>query len=520
MVCIYTLINIDYCMYKILGGFFMKKFTTLALSLILSFSLLLCSCANPQSTPASKSSAPNQTVISNKTAEPSKYNINVKLNPEKRSLAGQEKVRYTNNSTSELKEVYFHIYPNAYKAEATSPTSFAGLNNMYPNGFNPGSLEVSEIQSGESKLNYEIQGEDKTILKIILPKSISSGESVDISMNFSVIIPEASDRFGVLDNCFNFGNWYPIAAVYDETGWNLDPYYKIGDPFYSDASSYDVHITVPKAYTVAATGEPAAEKINGSEKTYNFKEEKVRDFAFVTSNKFTIEQKVVDGINVKCFFLTENKENNAIAMMAAENSIKRFNELYGKYPYKNFSVVETNFGTGMEYPQLVYIGQQYYTSTKQIPELELVIVHETAHQWWYNTVGNDEIDEAWLDESFATYSEGAYFEKKNNSRAYFDNIVKSYTGSERGISGSKVVLRPVSKFQGWNDYGPLVYRKGASMLYELRKEVGDENFSKIMQTYYDKYKFKNAKTKDFIAVVEEVTNKKWNNFFDKWLLDK
>lgn len=498
----------------------MKKTTKLIISLFLSCSIILCSCAKTQPTATNDSPSPKETVTINKTAEPSEYNINVKLTPEKRELVGQEKVKYTNKSASELKEVYFHIYPNAYKTEDTAPTAFVGIKDMYPNGFNPGSLDIKEVKNVDTKLKYEIQGEDQTILKVVLPKAINSGESVDLSINFSVIIPEASDRFGVLDNCFNFGNWYPIAAVLDETGWNLDPYYKIGDPFYSDASNYDVNITVPTDYKVAATGEPMEGKSNGSEITYNFKENKVRDFAFVASNKFTVQQKVVDDINVRCFFLTDNKENNAIAMMAAENSIKKFNETFGKYPYKNFSVVETNFGTGMEYPELVYIGKQYYTSTNQIPTLEIVIVHETAHQWWYSAVGNDEIDEAWLDESFATYSEGAYFEKKNNSKAYFDNIVRSYTGSERSIKGSKVVLRPVSKFQGWNDYGPLVYRKGASMLCDLRNEVGDEAFSKILKTYYEKYKFKNAKTKDFIAVVEEVTGKKWDKFFDKWLLDK
>jgi len=446
------------------------------------------------------------------------YDIVANLDTEKKILNCTEEIKYVNNTTSSFNEVYFHLYPNAYKTKETSPALFGNEKEIYPLGFTPGYLDILKLDLNKKNATFSIEGIDKTILKINLDKELKPGEEITLDMNFNVTIPTATDRFGGYDGFFNFGNWYPIAAVYDETGWNLDPYYKIGDPFYSDIASYNVKIDVPKDYIVAASGEQVSESTKDNLKSYSFKESNIRDFAWVASNKFDVKENQVDGINIKCYGIKESTEGNKTAMAAAENSIKTFNKQYGKYPYKNYSVVCTNFPSGMEYPELVFISKQYCIS-KNLRTVERVIVHETAHQWWYGTVGNDEIDEAWLDESFATYSESIFFENKDNSKDYYKYAANGYD-IVKGTLNDGAVLRPLAKFKGWDDYGPLAYNKGAVMLNTLRNKIGDKAFFKVITTYYDRYKFKTAKTGDFKAIVEEVTNKNWDSFFKEWLLDK
>ena len=300
----------------------------------------------------------------------------------------------------------------------------------------------------------------------------------------------------------------------------MDPFYKIGDPFYSDVASYDVSITVPKDYIIAASGEQVSENIKDNQKSYSFKETNIRDFAWVASNQFAVEEKQVDGINIKCYGSKDSPESNKTAVLAAENSIKFFNKVFGKYPYKNYSVVCTNFPSGMEYPELVFISKNYYSTTDTLI-IEKLILHETAHQWWYGIVGNDEVDEAWLDEGFAVYSESIFYENKDNSKSYYENTaLNRYNRVKNGLKDNGLVLRPVQEFKFWDDYGSLVYAKGAVFLNTLRDKIGDKAFFQVFTTYYDRYKFKIAKTGDFKAVVEEVTGKKWDSFFEEWLLDK
>ncbi len=499
-----------------------KPLNRLAISLFTALFILTgtgCQKLNVSNAPVKDVSIPIRTEekATDKPSNLSNYNINAVLYADKNLLEGVQKIDYINNCNTTLNEIYFHLYPNAYATAETAPVLFDNFSGTFPEGFNPGGTEITTITHNNKKLQYSIGGVDKTILKVPLEKSLKPGERIALELSFKVTIPKATDRFGAYKGVFNLGNWYPIAAVYDETGWNLDPYYKIGDPFYSDVSNYKVSLKLPSNYVIASTGSLVEENKDGDWKTCTYEEKCVRDFAWIASSKFKVDEAQWEGVKIKSFYLPGNEIGRELALKAAVDSIKLFSTVYGKYPYNSYCVVATNFSSGMEYPGLVYINEGYYNSSKLNSLLEYTIVHETAHQWWYSAVGNDEIDEAWLDESFATYSEAVFYEKRDNFKGYITNIENRFEAQKGQLRGNEVILRPVNNFQNWSDYGPLVYRKGAIMLNKLRIEVGDEVFFKILTTYFDSYKFKNAKTKDFIKVVEDTTKKDWSAFFKTWL---
>jgi aminopeptidase N len=183
-------------------------------------------------------------------------------------------------------------------------------------------------------------------------------------------------------------------------------------------------------------------------------------------------------------------------------------------------VVETEFPSGMEYPGLVYINTKYYADEYDGDNLLYTTVHETAHQWWYGVVGNDQIDEAWLDEGFATYSEGVFTEKefgKGNGELYYEYLEESAKEDIEARTYDGVILKSLDSYVNWDDYGPAVYTGGAVLLSEIRRQVGDKTFFKILQSYYQEYSFKNATTEDFLAVCEEVSGKDFDELFDNHL---
>ncbi len=453
-----------------------------------------------------------------------KYEIDLKLDDGNRILSGKEKVTYFNKSDKEMKDIYFHVYPNAFSKDEAVPVMFNDSSYAYPNGFNPSYIEILNVSMEGKKIKYSISGVDSTTLKLELKKPIRSDEYVKILIDFQLKIPDARDRIGYYEGLYLFGNWYPIAAVYDNTGWNLDPFYDIGDPFYSDSSNYQVKITLPDKYIIASTGNIISEKIEEGKRIISIEAQSVRDFAWAASSKFKIYNKNVDGINIKGYFLNSDRERINNAMSTVENTFKTFNEQFGKYPYESYSIVETHFPSGMEYPELAFIPNTYFNGSKSILGLEGVIVHETAHQWWYGVIGNNEIDDAWLDEGLATYSKVIYFEKMNGTlfgRNYYEkNILSIYENKRKSIKGKEILLKPIYEFDGWKEYDTLAYKKGAVLLDALRNKIGDRSFFAILKRYYNENKFKNVKTQDFIDAVENVTNKKWNVFFDEWILGK
>ncbi|MDF2566538.1 MAG: family metallopeptidase [Massilibacillus sp.] len=490
----------------------MKKKLTMVLAAILIATTLISCSNNIDKTPDDATIGVQEV---NKVAPSEKgnfYDISAVLNETDKTLSATEIVKYVNNENIELKELYFHVYTNAFKQKETAPFLFDDFERAYSRGFEPGYTDISKvkIKDGED-LKYSLQGEGSTILKVELIEPIKPGTAIELSMDFNVKIPPANERFGYGENHFNLGNWYPIAAVYDKTGWNLDKYYPIGDPFYSDSSNYKVTIKAPKDYIIASSGVLISEKVEGESKTSEFQSSNMRDFAFIANKDFKVSEKTVDGTIVKSYYYKDDENRGKEALESGANSIKIFNDKFGKYPYPVYSVVETVFPSGMEYPGLVYISENYYKTFSNKDALTIVVVHETAHQWWYSLVGNDQVDEAWLDEGFATYSESIYIENaisKTRGKNYFNNNVE-----ERHNEG-------LEDFRNWDDYGPTVYTRGAVVLNELRNKFGDEKFFQIMQEYFKEYEFKIATSEDFVNVSEKVTGQQLDEFYNTWIYAK
>ncbi|GMG98119.1 peptidase [Tepidimicrobium xylanilyticum] len=445
------------------------------------------------------------------------YSIEVDFDPENKSYWAYQRVDYINNSGRELGEIYFHLYPNAFKSMETAPILFAGKS--ISKEYEPGFMEIEEIKIGNKRADYEIGGEGDTILRLILPKPLKAKDRIKIEFTYNVKLPINIDRFGFGEDVFNFGNWYPIACMHDDTGWNLDPYYNIGDPFYSNVSNHDVTIKVPKNIIIGTSGNIISEKIRGNTKTYVIEGKLIRDFAWVASSKFIIEETQVGDTIIRLYAMEDRPSIADYVLEVGKDSIEIFNNLFGQYPYGVYSIVMTQFPSGMEYPGIVFINRDCYTHHQE-DTLERIIVHETAHQWWYGVVGNDQIDEAWLDESLATYSEVLYVHHKygeEDGEDYFNYTCQMpYDYGEKYID-SDVVVKSLDEFNSWDDYGILVYAKGAVFLNEIKKEFGIDTLYQILERYYKTYKFKIATTKDFLNICEKVTNSPFEERAHKWL---
>lgn len=460
-----------------------------------------------------------------KSSDPlNEYIITGEIFPNEKKVTASEIVNYINAEKIDLNEIYFHLYPNAFKTKETAPFLFDSFNSAYPNGFSEGSITISAITLNGTPLDLakdtSISGKGSTILKIGLTKPLKPLEKAELKISFELLLPPASERFGIGANYINLGNWYPIAAVYDKSGWNLDPYYAIGDPFYSDTANYTVSLSAPEKYTLAASGTLTEKVKRNNNNMWSFTSYSMRDFAIVASDLYTTSEGMAGNTKVISYYYKSDAELGKKALEFAIKSINTFNEKFGIYPYPTYSVCETAFPSGMEYPGLVYISKDLYKSGNDLNGLALTTIHETGHQYFYSLIGDDQIDEAWLDEGFATYTEITYLEKNLGASDAKEQADYSERAGAASIE-SKVfdgnVVKPVSAYKNWDDYGPAVYNMGATLLIELRKSVGDDVFWKIMQTYFKEYEFKIATTEDFKQVCAEVSGKNMDSLFKKYL---
>ncbi|QXM05586.1 M1 family metallopeptidase [Crassaminicella indica] len=450
------------------------------------------------------------------------YDIYVDFDPIKKMYNSKQTIIYVNNTDTTLNEIYLHIYPNAFKSEATTPYIIDDYGTPYVHGFSKGDFQIYKLLVNEENTAYNIDKNNVTILHIKLKQPIKPKENIKIYMEYGGVLPRAQQRFGYGKDTYNFGNWYPIVAVYDDTGWNLDPYYKLGDPFYSDIGNYHVTIAAPKDMIIAASGNIISEKIENNKKIWKIEAMLMRDFAWTASKEFIKLEKEIDGILVKGYFIRNDQKVNTDALKAACDAIKVFNRVFGKYPYEQYSVIASNHIGGMEYPGLVFVNEKFYNN-QLLERLKKVIVHETAHQWWYSAVGNNEVDEPWLDEGLTTYSEYIFF-KEAYGKKYGENYFKKYIYNSYNMRknqlNDEVIAKSLDKFKNNSEYHAVAYKKAAMFFYEIEKKYGERKMYNILRNYYMNYKFKNANTYQFLKICEEVTNDNFDHLANKWLYQK
>ena len=450
------------------------------------------------------------------------YTINAIFDEENMIVRGKQKMHYQNTSNRPMENIYFHLYPNAFRSNKTTPFSAGDMVKAYPNGFDKGWINISNVTDGNKKASYRVMGEGDTNLRIIPKDPVKPGESIELAMDFELKLPNSIGRMGYGENTINIANWYPILSVFDENGWNLDPYYSIGDPFYSDVAEYNVSITIPEKYQLATTGNILKVLSKDHSKIYTISASNVRDFTMVLSENFIISKGLVEDIEVISYTIDGLKKDKALEY--GVGALSTFNRLFGKYPYEQLSIVASDFFIGgMEYPNLVMISQNLYESGIDFP-LEYVIAHEVAHQWWYGIVGNNEVTEPWLDEALTEYATLMYFEEKYGDlikEAVYEQMIKGQYEefAKRYPNKGESILRSLKDFESSSEYSSIVYSKGAMFIGELREQMGDENFIKALREYYETYKFKNATTEDFYNIIQNNTDVKLKNEFSKWLQD-
>lgn len=451
---------------------------------------------------------------------PTEYNMNLTLDTKSHMIYGEQLVEITNSYNSELKEIVFHLYPNSYLSYETMPI----IGGMYFVDKIPeiqeeekGWIEIEEVHINNNEPKYTT---DNQILKIILEKPIKKGEKVKVKIKFKLKIPEGNHRLHHVNEEYSLTNWYPILSIYDEktNKWDKNPYHPIGESNYSDVSNYNVKLTIPKNMVVASTGNITKEKIENESKTLEISAEKVRDFVIFMSPNYKIKSKEVDGIKISHYYMVDKDfaEEKVIESIAdrilneVAKTVKFMNTTVGKYPYDELKIAETYLAGGaMEYPQVIQMGRYYDLedeSEEYAPFTIEAAVHETMHQWWYVGVGNNEFKEPFLDESLTVFMTAYYFEQEYGK--YHENSVAYAVRNYIYPSTTLTLNSSVDEFKDWGNYGQVIYNgKGPAFFEDLRQRLGEEKFLEILQTYYERYLFKNATIDGLLGVIDEVGGK-------------
>ena len=453
------------------------------------------------------------------------YTLNLNFDDGSKTLTGEETVDFINPYDVTLKKLEFHLYPNAFRQDATyRPVNNTNYNRAYPNGFSEGNITINNVSVDGVEKEVVIGGTDQNILEVELSEELFPEDRVSVSISFSVLLPNVNHRFGYGLNTYNFGNFYPILCIYEDGEFCEVNYGANGDPFYSNMANYDVNITYDDDFTLASTGVQNETLTSEGSKTTSITAQVVRDFAFVLSRNFSVISKKTGNTTVYYYYYED--DNAKTSLQAGVDAINTFNNLFGEYPYSTYSIVKTNFvHGGMEYPNLVYISDD----VEDYKDYLNVIIHETAHQWWYNLVGSNACEYAWMDEGLTEYSTLMFYRENPSyevdiqevlnaslsSYILFSEIYESVYGEFDGV-----MSKNVNDFTGEMAYVYVTYVKGELFFNTLEEVLGEKVFLKGLKQYFNEYKFKIATPDDMVSCFEMVSKRDLEGFFDSWIEGK
>lgn len=483
------------------------------------------------------------------------YTIQVTLDTKAEELSGHEVLKYTNNSPDTLREVFFHLYQNAFQPESYLDKKYQAQHSYTFSELKEENWSWTKVLNLKDESGSPLSSDiDNTIMRVPLPEPLPPGEGITLEMDFTTKIGKLAWRIDARKGLFVISQWYPKPCVYDDHGgWHIDQHF--GHEFYGEFGTFDVDITLPADFIVGATGTllnrsevlpdtlmkklhitryidaPRHQwptiRLNGDEeKTWTYHAENVHDFAWCADRTFRIGTAEWEGIQIYTLVRERKVETWHDSAEISKNVIRLFSENFGRYPYPQMTVADVD--QGMEYPMIVMCGG---TS----PEYQFVIYHEIGHNWFYGTVASNETAYPCLDEGFTTYLTAfgldSLVEEYENldwpglktwyQRTFYQKRNMRLSRYHRYLTLAKIgyedkVLIHSDQSRERLTYRNSAYNKPAITLYMLEYVLGDVLFKEVMRTYFQRYRFRHVYPEDFFAVAEEVSGRPLGWFFEQW----
>ncbi len=463
------------------------------------------------------------------------YNISIDFDAKTHQFTGTEIISYTNESPDTLKQVFFHLYYNAFQPGSmmdvrsrtiSDPDGRVGDRISKLKEEEIGFQKIKAIQQNGKSLETELRG---TILVVQCAEAILPQTTHMFTLEFDAQVPLQIRRTG-RDNKegieYSMTQWFPKIAEYDNQGWHAYEY--VGREFHSPWGNYDVTISIDSDYVVAASGvlqnpdevghgysKKRAAKSSGKKLKWHFAVDNVIDFAWAADKDYTHEIKSVpNGPDVHFFYQKNERTQEAWRMMIDEYTVPLFTTMsneFGKYAYPVYSVIQGGDG-GMEYPLATLI-----TGERKLESLFGVTSHELGHSWFQMMLASNEALYAWMDEGMTSFADAEVTKK------IFKSDANAHTGAYRAYvrhveTGLNEPANQHSDHFATNyAYSISAYVKGELLLSQLQYIMGEEVFHKAMLRYFNTWKFKHPEPNDFIRIMEKESGLQLGWFMRDWI---
>ena len=479
-----------------------------------------------------------------------KYAIEATLDPDKHTITGRQQLTWRNRSAQPVCSVYLHLYLNAFEGPgSTFMTELREGSDRFRTGVRTkdgqwGYMRLDKVEQGGAPVKWRFvqpdggPATDRTVVRLDLPQPVAPGASTTLDIGFFDQLPRVVARTGYYGSFHLVAQWFPKIGVLELPGergataprWNAHEMHAHSE-FYADFGEYDVRITVPKGYTVGATGEETGAPAERDGKvTHRFVQGDVHDFAWTADKRYAeplvghYEGPGSPRVAVRVLYTPEYRNNAQPALDATLDSLAYFSRTLGPYPYRTVTVVIPPYGAdeagGMEYPTFFtassYANVDEGTLTRDL--LDFVTIHEFGHGYFYGILASNEFEEPMLDEGLNEFWDQRMLRAANRDIRLSTPLMKRLGldlrmpvfDFERLGAMTRDPADPLGQ-NSWNrmsggSYGT-VYSRTATTMRDLEAAVGTPALERAFKLYYERWKFRHPSIADLRAALAEGTGR-------------
>lgn len=472
------------------------------------------------------------------------YQINAELNTRKKIITASETITWRNKTKNPAPAMRFHLYYNAFRSadttflredswhrkdtEELADTRFGGI-----------TIKSLRLKNGPrlTGISYPTPDDDnkkdRTVMEVRFPSPVPPRGEVTLVIDFEVKIPEIISRTGAVDDYYFIAQWFPKPGVFMPDGtWHCHQYHYNAE-YFADYGSFRVSITLPKTFTVGATGTLEKElKNNDGTITRIYTEENIHDFVWTAWPDYQVHKEKIslsgkrgktDAVLLYAPWhkgaLERNRKSLAFAM-------KFFSKKIMPYPYKKITLIDAPWmgmqSWGMEYPTLFTTAHMPFTPGFY-HLAEKVTIHEFGHQYWYGIIGFDETREAWLDEGINTFFEMEIMEAYFAGAPSFLGIppINLYDWQDRRTAYTSMAHVDKAATFSWEfmdylTYRGNVYTKTALLFLSLKGLVGEKKLYGFFRAFVRKWQYSHPTGEDFIKDFNAYMRKDYSWAFDQF----
>lgn len=471
-----------------------------------------------------------------------KYAMDIDVDAANFTYNGKQTITYTNNSPDELKEVYFHLYWNAFKPgsmmdQRTQSLGKNGDSRLQKGGVSTlasipkneeGAQKIHWIRQNGKNLKFEVQ---ETIMKVTLDTPVKPNSTTVFTMEWDAVIPMQIRRAGRNNRegiDMTMTQWYPKLAEYDYDGWATFDY--IGREFHAPFADFDVNIKIDRDYVIGAGGtllnptevkgySPSASVKAGADNkaTWRWNAKNMLDFAWAADRDYTVETfTVLDG--PKIYYVYQKSEKTKLweeSKPYVEKFFQLMNSSVGRYTYPSYSFVQGGDG-GMEYGMVtMMLGE-----ARTLEDLVGLMVHEGGHSWNQQILAYNESVRPWMDEGFTSYYDSRIMHQlfppeKPEPNPFLGSLNNYRNFVKRGIEEPAVWLG--DHHENGTAYSFATYVKGELFLVQLGYIMGEDKLNAVMKEFYNQWKLKHPTDRDFMHIAQKVSELDLKWFQHYWI---